>query len=112
MPYKHIGGPVSHAVRGMLKKPIRRKDEGPMEFYKRYQRWMKITRMKPKPKPSKPKPKPKSKKPKPKQKLTEREQRIKDRKEAEELLGIKRGVKKKPPKKPPKKRPIKKKKKK
>lgn len=80
-------------------KPVRKQGEGPLQYYKRYKKWMDTRDTKYVPKKSTSK-KP-SKKVKPKKKLTERERRIKARKDAEALLGVKRGVKKK---KPPKKK--------
>jgi len=74
-----------------LPKPVRKKGEGPLEYYKRYQKWQKSRP----PIPSKPVVKPKKGKLKPKKKLSERQKRIKARKEAEKKLGIKRGIKKK-----------------
>ncbi|KKL62635.1 hypothetical protein LCGC14_2183240 [marine sediment metagenome] len=106
---RRIGRPLSHIQTGLLKKPIRRANEGTMAWYKRYKRWMTATEAHDKWKESQraktqKKGKPR-KKVKPKKKLTERERRIKQRKDAEKLLGIKRGVKKKktPPKKKKKK---------
>ena len=80
-------------------KPIRKQGEGPLQYYKRWKKWSdNRPGMDRKPVKSATKTK---KGAKPKKKLTERERRIKQRKEAEALLGIKRGVKKKktPPKK-------------
>lgn len=74
-------------------KPIRKPKEGPLEYYARYKKWMDSRDTKWVPK--KVAPKKPSKKAKPKKKLTERQRRIKVRKEAEKLLGIKRGIKKK-----------------
>lgn len=74
-------------------KPVRRKGEGPLEWYKRLKPWMDSRDTKYVPK--KPAPKKPSGKVKPKKKLTERQRRIKARKDAEKLLDIKRGIKKK-----------------
>ena len=38
-----IGGSLSYVQRGLLKKPIRRANEGPMAWYKRLKRWMDTT---------------------------------------------------------------------
>lgn len=78
-------------------KPVRKKGEGPLAYYARYKKWMDSRDTKYVPKKVAPK-KPVGKV-KPKKKLTERERRIKARKDAEALLGVKRGVKKKPKKK-------------
>lgn len=77
-----------------LPKPIRRKGEGPLEWYKRYKKWTdsRDTKYVPK-KVVKPVSKPKKGK-----KLTEKQKRIEERKKAEKLLGMKRGVAKKPKK--------------
>ena len=74
-------------------KPVRKPKEGPLEYYARYKKWMDTRNTKYVPK--KPTPKKPTGKVRPKKKLTERERRIKNRKETEKLLGIKRGVKKK-----------------
>jgi hypothetical protein len=74
-------------------KPVRREGEGPLKWFARYKKWMDTRDTKYVPKKVAPKkPKPSAK---PKKKLTERQRRIKQRKEAETLLGIKRGIKKK-----------------
>ena len=103
---RRIGRPLSRVQTGLLKKPIRRANEDPMAWYKRYKRWMDITERHEKretllewKESQKTKSKPKPKATKPGRKLTEREGIIKARKEAEKLLGVKRGVKKKPKKK-------------
>lgn len=74
-------------------KPVRKPKEGPLEYYKRYKKWMDSRDTKYVPKKVAPK-KPIGKV-KPKKKLTERQKRIKVRKEAEKQLGLKRGIKKK-----------------
>ncbi|MCK4825981.1 hypothetical protein KA005_60090, partial [bacterium] len=40
---RRIGRPLSHVQRGLLKKPTRRANEGPLVWYKRYKRWMDLT---------------------------------------------------------------------
>jgi len=111
---RRIGRPLSRVQKGLLKKPVRKANEGPMAWYKRLKRWMNTTEAYDKRKErQRAKLKKPSKKAKPKKKLTEREKRIQARKDAEDLLGIERGAgtwgKKPKPKKPPKKKPPKKK---
>ena len=74
-------------------KPARKKGEGPLEYYARYKKWTDSRDTKYVPK--KVAPKKVSKKVKPKKKLTTWQKRVKARKEAEKVVGLKRGVKKK-----------------
>ena len=87
MSYKHIGPVLSKVQRDLRKiqagkRPKKKKKESYDHYLGRVGVWLIGQEQKKKP-------------PKPKKKLTEYQRRIKARKEAEKVVGLRRGIKKK-----------------